>query len=130
MGGQGVEASLVEEGDRLMAEATGALLAGQEVVHGTLPRVGKRSSGSQRKHQSSPGYVRLAQEMRMLLRLERWIREGRKVGWLVATRMTMKGMNIRLPSLANEGEGLGVRGWLGYARVLRKKAEELRSELH
>ena len=74
--------------------------------------------------------MKLAREMRMVLRLERWIRERRKVGWLVATRMTMKGMGIRLPTLANEGEGLGVRGWLGYARVLRGKAEELRSKLH
>ena len=79
-----MEASLVEEGDQLMAEATGALLAGQEEVHSTLPKVGKRSSGSQRNHQSSPKYVKLAHEMRMVLRLERWIREGRKVGWLAA----------------------------------------------
>ena len=64
-----VEASLVKEGDQLMAEATGALLAGEEVVHSKLPKVGKRNSGSQRKHQSSPEYMRLAQEMRMALRL-------------------------------------------------------------
>ena len=33
-----------------------------------MPKEGKRSSGSQRKHQISPAYVRLAQEMRMALR--------------------------------------------------------------
>ena len=45
-----VEAALVKEGDQLMAEALGAVLAGQEEVHSELPKVGKRSSGSQRKH--------------------------------------------------------------------------------
>ena len=35
------EATLVEEGDQLMAEALGAMLAGQEVVHSKLPKVGK-----------------------------------------------------------------------------------------
>ena len=55
-----MEAALVEEGDQLMAEALGAVLAGQEEVHSKLPKVGKRSSGSQRKHQTSPAYLRKA----------------------------------------------------------------------
>ena len=45
-----VEAALVEEGDQLMAEALRAMQAGQEEVHNKLPKVGKTSSGSQRKH--------------------------------------------------------------------------------
>ena len=45
-----MEATPVEEGDPLMSEALGAMLAGQEEVHNKLPKVGKRSSGSQRKH--------------------------------------------------------------------------------
>ena len=65
-----MEAALVEEGDQLMAEALGTVLAGQKEVHSKLPKVGKRSSGSQRKHQTSPAYVRLAQEMRMALRMK------------------------------------------------------------
>ena len=72
-----------------------------------MPKVEKRSSGSQRKHQSSPAYVRLAQEMRMALRLARSIREVHKVGWLIATMLQMKGMGIQLSWLADEGEGLG-----------------------
>ena len=39
-------------------------------------------------------------------------------------------MDIQLPCLADEGEGLGVRGWLEYAGVLEKRAKVLRSELH
>ena len=65
-----MEAALVEEGDQLMAEALGTVLAGQKEVHSKLPKVGKRRSGSQRKHQTSPAYVRLAQEMRMALRMK------------------------------------------------------------
>ena len=105
-----VETALVKEGDQLAAETLGAMLARQEEVHSKLPKVGKRSSGSQRKHQTSPAYVRLAQEMRMTLRLARDIREGHKVGWLVTRRLKTKGMGIQLPCLSNDGEGLGMRG--------------------
>ena len=94
-----------------MAEALGAVLAGQEEVHSELPKVGKRSSGSQRKHQTSPAYLRQAQEMRMALRLARNIREGHKVGWLIARRLKIKGMGIQLPCLPDDGEGMGMRGW-------------------
>ena len=52
------------------------------------------------------------------------------MGWLVARRLKVKGMGVQLPCLADEGEGLGVRGWLEYARVLEKRAKVLRSELH
>ena len=97
-----MEAALVEEGDQLMAEALGAVLAGQEEVHNKLPKVGKRRSGSQRKHQTSPAYVRLAQEMRMALRMARSIREGHKVGWLIARRLKVKGVGIQLPCLAKD----------------------------
>ena len=83
-----VEAALVEEGDQLMAEALWAVLAGQEEVHSKLPKVGKRSSSSQRKHQVSPAYVRLAQEMRMALRMAKSIREGHKVGHYNSTLFT------------------------------------------
>ena len=76
-----VEAALVKGWDQLMAEALGAVLAGQEEVHNKLSKVGKRSSASQRKHQTSPVYLRLAQEMRMALRMARNIREDHKVGW-------------------------------------------------
>ena len=117
---------MVEEGDQLMAEALRAVKAGQEEVHSKLPKVGKRSSGSHRKHQSSPAYVRMAQEMRMA----RSIREGRKVSWLIARMLKTKGMGIQLLCLANEGEGIGRRDWLEYARVLEKRAEDLRSRLH
>ena len=70
-GDKEIEAALVEEGDQLMAEAPAAVLAVQEEVHSKLPKVGKRSSGSQRKHQTRPAYGRLAQEMRMALRMAR-----------------------------------------------------------
>ena len=126
----GVEVALVKEGDQLMAEALGAVLAGQEEVHSGLPKVGKRSSGSQRKHQTSPAYLRQAQEMRMALRLARNIREGRKVGWLIARRLKMKGMGIQLPCLPYDGEGMGTKGWREYASVLEKRARGLRSGLH
>ena len=125
-----VEAALVEEGDQLTAEALGAVLAGQEEVHSKLSKVGKRSSGSQRKHQTSPAYLRQAPELRMPLRLAKNIREGRKVGWLIARRLKIKGMGIKLPGLPADGEGLGVKGWREYASVLEKRATGLRSELH
>ena len=38
--------------------------------------------------------MRLAQEMRMAMRMARSIREGHKVGWLIARRLKMKGMGI------------------------------------
>ena len=99
-------------------------------MHSKLPKVDKRSSGSQRKHQNRPAYLRLTQEMRMALRMARSIREGHKVGWLIARRLKMKGMGIQVPCLANKGEGLGRKGWLEYARVLEKRAEVQRSRLH
>ena len=55
-----VETALVKEGDQLMAEALGAVQAGQEEVHIKLPKVGNRSSGSKRKHQTSPACLRKA----------------------------------------------------------------------
>ena len=82
-----MEAALLQEGDPLMADALEAMLAGQEEVHSKLPKVNKRSSGSQRKHQTSPAYVRLAQETRIALRMARNIRGGRRVGWLIARRL-------------------------------------------
>ena len=66
----------------------------------------------------------------MALRMARSIKEGYKVSWLIARRLEMKGMGIHLPCLANEGEGLGRRDWLEHARVLMKRAEELRSRMH
>ena len=66
----------------------------------------------------------------MALRMAKNIREGHKVGWLIARRLKMKKMCIQLPCLANGGEGLGRKGWLHYARVLEKRAHELRSKLH
>jgi hypothetical protein len=125
-----VEAALVKEGDQLMAETLGAVLAGQEEAHSKLPKVGKRSSGSQRKHQTRPAYLRKAQEMRMALRLAKSIREGHKVDWLVARRLKIKGLGIKLPGLPADGEGFGVKGWREYASVLEKRANGLRSELH
>ena len=125
-----IDAALVGEGDQLMAEALGAVLAGQEEVHSKLPKVGKRSSGSQRKHQTSPAYLRQAQEMRMSLRLAKNIREGHKVGWLIARRLKIKGMGIKLLGLPDDGEGVGMNGWREYASVLEKRAKGRRSELH
>jgi len=55
-----VEEDVVAQGDQLMAEALGAMLAGQEEVYKKLPVVGRRGAGGQRKHQSSPAYVKLA----------------------------------------------------------------------
>ena len=125
-----VETALVEKGDHLMAEATRAVPTGQEEVHGKLPKVGKRRSGSHRKHQSSPAYVRLAQEMRMALRMARSIKEGHKVGWRIARWLKMKVLGIKMPCLANEGEELDRKDWLGHARVSEKRTEEQRSRPH
>ena len=66
----------------------------------------------------------------MALRMARSIREGHKVAWLIARRLKMKGMGIQLPCLANDGAGIGRKGWLEYAGVLEKRANELRSKLH
>ena len=120
---------MVREGDQLMAEALGA---GQEEVHSKLSKVGKRSSCSQRKHQTSPVYLRKApaQEIMMALRLAKSIREGDKVTWLIARRLKIKGLGIKLHGLPADGEGLGVKGWREYASVLEKRAKGLRSELH
>ena len=74
--------------------------------------------------------MRLAQEMRMALRMARSIREGHKVGWLIARKQRVKGMGIQLPCLANEGDGLGMKGWRVYANVFEKREAELRSKLH
>ena len=56
-----VEEEVVTQGDKLMAEALGAIMSGQEAVYKKLPVVGRRGAGGQRKHQSSPVYVKLAQ---------------------------------------------------------------------
>ena len=64
---------MVAQGNKLMAEALRAMLAGQEAVYKKLPVVGRRGAGGQRKHQSSPAYVKLAQEVRMAVRLARLI---------------------------------------------------------
>ena len=66
----------------------------------------------------------------MALRMAKYIREGRRVGWLVAKRLKIKEMGIQLPCLVSEGEGLGKKGWLEYAKVLEKRAQGLRSKLH
>ena len=74
-----VVVEVVAQGNKLMREALGAMLTGQEAVYKKLPVVGRRGAGDQRKHQSSPVYVKLAQEMRMAVRLARLIREGTRV---------------------------------------------------
>jgi hypothetical protein len=76
-----VEEEMVTQGNTLMTKALGAMLTGQETVYKKLPVVGRRGTGGQRKHQSSPVYVKLAQEMRMAVRLARLIREGTRVNW-------------------------------------------------
>ena len=81
-----VEEEVVAQGNKLMAEALGAILAGQEAVYKKLPVVGTRGAGGQRKHLSSLVYVKLAQEMRMAVRLARLIREGTRMNWLVTSR--------------------------------------------
>ena len=74
-----VEEDVVAQGDQLMTEALGAMLAGQEVMYKKLPMVGRRGADGQRKHQSSPVYVKLAQETRMAVRLTKLIRKGTRV---------------------------------------------------
>ena len=66
----------------------------------------------------------------MALRLARNIREGHKVGWLIARRLKIKGMGIQLPCLPSDGEGMGMKGWRVYASALEKRAKGLRSGLH
>ena len=51
-----VEEEMVAQGNKLMTEALGAMLTGQETVYKKLPVVGRRGAGGQRKHQSSPVY--------------------------------------------------------------------------
>ena len=102
-----VEEEVVAQGDKLMAEALGAMLTGQEAVYTykKLPVVGRRGAGGQRKHQSSPAYVKLAQEMRMAVRLAKLIREGTRVNWLVTRLAKIKGLGIHMPHLSNGEEG-------------------------
>ena len=113
-----------------MAEALGAMLAGQEAVYKKLPVVGRRGAGGQRKHQSSPAYVKLAQEMRMAVRLARLIREGSTVGWLVTKLAKIKGLGIHMPQMSNGGEGLDRKGWKEYAAVLDQCVASLKKRLH
>jgi ribonuclease HI len=125
-----VEEEMVTQGNRLMTEALGAMLSGQETVYNKLPVVGRRGAGGQRKHQSSPVYVKLAQEMRMAVRLAKLIREGTRVNWLIARLAKIKGLGIHMPQLSNGGEGLGRKGWKEYAAVLDQSAVELKRKLH
>ena len=99
-------------------------------MHKKLPKAGRRGAGGQRRHQTSPAYVRIAQEMRLAERLARYVREDRRVGWLVERRRKIKALGIHLPHLAAEGEGLGQKGWNSYAEQLEKRAEKLRRKLH
>ena len=94
-----VEEEVVTQGNRLMTEALGAMLSGQETVYNKLPVVGRRGAGGQRKHQSSPVYVKLAQEMRMAVRLAKLIREGTRVNWLIARLAKIKGLGIHMDCL-------------------------------
>jgi hypothetical protein len=105
------------------------MLTGQEAVYKKLPVVGRRGAGGQRKHQSSPAYVKLAQEMRMAVRLAK-LREGTRVNWLVARLAKIKGLGIHMPHLSNGGEGLGRKGWKEYAVVLEQCAAKLKKKLH
>ena len=66
----------------------------------------------------------------MAPRMARNMREGHKVGWLIARRLKNKGMGIRLPCLPNDGDGLGMKGWREYANVSDKRAKGLSSKLH
>ena len=70
------EEEVVTHGNRLMVEALGAMLAGQEAVYKELSVVGRSGTVGQMKHQSNPAYVKLAPELRMAVRLARLIREG------------------------------------------------------
>ena len=111
-----------------MAEALAALLAGQGVVSSKLPKVGRSGAW---KHQSSPAFVRLAQEMRMAGRMAKSIREGWKVRQLmIGRREEIKGLGIELPYLADGGGGLGRKGWLGYAGLLEQRVRTLKSKMH
>ena len=125
-----VEEEVVAQGNKLMAEALGAMLTGQETVYKKLPVVGRRGAGGQRKHQSSPVYVKLAQEMRMAVRLARLIREGTRVNWLITRLAKIKELGIHMPHLNNGGEGLGRKGWKDYATVLDQCAVKLKRKLH
>ena len=66
---EAVEVGVVAQMGQLMAKAPGAMLAGQEEVYKKLRVVGRRGTGGQRKHQSSPLYMKLAHEMRMAVRM-------------------------------------------------------------
>jgi hypothetical protein len=55
------------------------------------------------------------EEMRIALKMARNIREGHKVGWLIARRLKIKGRGTQLPCLPADGEGLGKKDWLQYA---------------
>ena len=66
----------------------------------------------------------------MARRMTKNIREGHKVGLLIARRLTIKGTGIQLPCLPNDGEGLGMKDWREYASVLEKRATGLRSKPH
>ena len=46
----------------------------------------------------------------MAMRMVRSIREGHKVGWLMAGRLKMEGIGIQMLCLATEREELGRRG--------------------
>ena len=120
---------VVVKGDNLVAEALGAMLAGQEAVYKKLPVVDRRGTGGQRKHQSSPVYVELAQEMRMAVRLARLIRERTRVNWLVTRLAKIKGLGIHMPHLNNGGDGLRRKGWKEYAAVLDQCAAKLKKKL-
>ena len=72
----------------MVAVVLRAVKAGQEEVRNKLPKVGERGSGSHRKHQSSPAYVRLAQEMGMAL----GHKGERRVSWLIARRLQLEEM--------------------------------------
>ena len=96
-----IEEEVVTQGDKLMAEALGSMLADQVAVYKKLPMVGRRGVGDQRKHQSSPVYVKLAQEIRMAVRLARFISERTRANWLVTRLAKIKGLGIHMPHLSN-----------------------------
>ena len=52
------------------------------------------------------------------------------MGWLITRRERVKGLGVQLSHPVSEGEGLGRKGWLGYASVLEGRAAKLRSRLH
>ena len=66
----------------------------------------------------------------MAMRLVRLIREGHKVGWLIAKRLKMKKLGIHLPPQINEGGGLGTKGWRAYATRLEQRGAKLKQSLH